>query len=106
MNFLSVVGEVREKVYFPFEDTPLFVDSVSGQEPIDLHLNTGETIPLDLQALFVYADQLYQRRGDERIKFSDRALMAIAAILEETADGLVIRVGRHTFPICGPDAGE
>lgn len=97
----QTVGDVREKVYFPYEDTPLFVDQLLAADPIGLVLNTGETIALNPRDLFIRSDQLYQRRGDERIKFSDRALLAIAPYLEETDDGLVIRIGHRAIPIPG-----
>lgn len=95
----QVRGEVREKVYFPYEDTPLFIVRVSAKAPLRLDLNTGETIPLDPAALFVESDQLYHKMGDARIKFSGRALLAISPYLEEKADGLNICIGDHTWPI-------
>ena len=95
----QVRGEVCEKVYFPYEDTPLFIIRVSAKAPLRLDLNTGETIPLDPAALFVESDQLYHKMGDARIKFSDPALLAISPYLEEKADGLNICIGDHTWPI-------
>lgn len=95
----QVRGDIREKVYFPFEDTPLFVVGVIPADPMRLALNTAETIPLDPRSLFTQADRLYQQRGDDRIKFSDRALMAMAPHLEESAAGLAVRVGGLTYPI-------
>lgn len=95
----QVRGDIREKVYFPFEDTPLFIVRIIPQDPLRLVLNIGETISLDPAALFVETDQLYHQRGDERIKFSDRALLAIAPYLVESAIGLNIRIGDHTWPI-------
>ena len=92
-------GDICEKVYFAFDDTPLFVLQVVAGDPMQLVLNTVETIPLDPTQLIVQADQLYQRRGDERIKFSDRALLAISPCLEEGSDGLCIRIGDRRYPI-------
>jgi len=95
----QIRGEVREKVYFPYEDTPLFIVRVLPEAPLRLELNTGDAILLDPVALFVESDQLYQQRGNERIKFSDRALLAIAPFLEEKADGISIRIDNHAWPI-------
>ncbi|MEE4114070.1 MAG: MFS transporter permease [Desulfobacteraceae bacterium] len=92
-------GDVLEKVYFPYEDTPLFIVRVSPDIPLRLDLNTGETIPLDPAALFVESDQLYHKSGDARIKFTDRALLAISPYLEERADGLSLCIGDHAWPI-------
>ena len=96
----QVRGAIREKVYFAYEDTPLFVLRVGQGDPVHLELNTGETVRLDPALLFVHRDQLYLRRGDERIRFSDRALLAIAPFLDEAPDGLIMRIGsqRHTIP--------
>ena len=99
----QVRGDVREKVYFPFEDTPLFIVRIIPETPIRLDLNTGEAISLDPAALFVESDQLYHKRGDERIKFTDRALVAITPYLEESADGYSIRIGDRAWPV--PDHG-
>ena len=95
----QVRGDVIEKVYFPYEDTPLFIVRVSPEIPLRLDLNTGETILLDPAALFVDSDQLYHKSGDARIKFTDRALLAISPYLEDKADGLSICIGDHAWPI-------
>lgn len=82
----QVRGTIREKVYFTYAETPLFVIQVIQSDPIQLLLNTTQTIPLDAHALFSRADQMYQRMGRQVVKFSDRALMTLAAHLEETPD--------------------
>lgn len=92
-------GDVREKVYFNYVDTPLFVFRVITRSPIQLILNTGENMPLDPARLFVEADQLYLRRGDERIRFDDRSLMAMAPYLDEDEDGFCLRIGDCRWPI-------
>lgn len=95
----QVRGDIRERVYFPYADTPLFVTRIIVSEPIQLVLNTGDTLDLDPAHLFTRSDQLYQRRDDELIKFSDRALQAISPYLEEIPDGMAIRVGDRLHPI-------
>jgi hypothetical protein len=100
----QVRGEIREKVYFPHDDTPLFVFRVIAGDPMQLVLNTGQTLPLDPTRLFVRADQLYQRQDEEVIKFSERTLLDLAPHIEETPDGLVIRMDGQRFPI--PDLGK
>lgn len=92
-------GKIREKVYFPYEDTPLFIVRVIPAPPLRLLINTGKEILLDPAALFVESDHLYHKRGDERIKFTDRALMAMVSYLEECAEGLRIRIDDRTWPI-------
>ena len=44
-------------------------------------------------------DQLYLRRGSERIKFVERALMKIAANIEEVGDGWVFFMNETRTPI-------
>ena len=95
----QIRGQIREKVYFPYADTPLFVTRVVKGDTLQLVLNTGKTIPLDAQRLFAKNDQLYQRRGDEAIKFSERALMEMATFLEETPDGIAICLNGRRYPI-------
>jgi hypothetical protein len=79
---------IREKVYFNYVDTPLFVVQVTLKNPVQLALNTGATIPLDPRRLFTHADQLYQRSGPDIVKFNDRALMALARHLKDSPEGL------------------
>ncbi|HSO20322.1 MAG TPA: MFS transporter permease [Desulfosarcina sp.] len=96
----QVRGDICEKVYFPFEDTPLFVVRIIPPPPLRLHLNTGREIPLDPAGLYVEADHIYLRNGDERIKFAERALLALAPYLQEGEEGgLQLSVKGSTWPI-------
>lgn len=90
----QVRGDIREKVYFPHGETPLFVVQVAAWEPPQLTLNTGRLLPLDPHRLFVHADRLYLRMGDEIARFNDRALMAMMPYLDETDAGMVVRIGK------------
>jgi len=73
---------VREKVYFFYEDTPLFVVDVRRECSIELVLNIGRTIPLTPEDLFVSKDTLYMRIGDERIRFTDRSMIKLSSALD------------------------
>lgn len=95
----QVRGDIREKVYFPYEETPLFVIRIVKDDPIALVLNTGETISLEPARLFVKADHLYQRQDDKVIKFTDRALLTLAPYLEDETEGFRIRIDNQTWPI-------
>jgi len=92
-------GDIREKVYFAYAVTPLFVFQVIARDLIQLVLNTGETIALDPARLFVASDRLYQKQGDGCIQFSDRALLAMAPYLDEGADGFYLHIGDRKWPI-------
>lgn len=70
-----------EKVYFPYEDTALFVFDVILSDPIKLVLNTGERSLLEPQRLYAQNDGLYVTIGEHRVKFTERSLMAISALM-------------------------
>ncbi len=88
-----------EKVYFRYMDTALFVFDVRFRDPIELVLNTGKEIGLDPEKLWVENDNLYTVAGKDRIRFSDRALMKIAGILEERDGALLVRINGKVYGI-------
>lgn len=93
-------GGVIEKIYFPYDDTALFVFDIMFDPEIVLTLNTGQTIPLDPGRLFIQNDHLYVRTADnERIKFSERTLVKISGKLEESGTQLQIRIKDKWHPI-------
>ena len=102
--FLSQVKDgVLEKVYFQYEDTALFVFAVIFNDDIILKLNTGKQLKLNPADLYIRDDNLYMIHENEQIKFSERALMQISSIMEETGekDGnqLMINVNGKRFHI-------
>ena len=92
--------DFREKVYFPYEDTPLFVFDVIKGEEIRLILNTGRKMKLQPKKLFIRGDDLYMRAGDDRIKFTERALIRISPFLafEGTQTYIKFRGRRYKIP--------
>jgi len=88
-----------EKVYFRYTDTVLFVFDVRFEDPIEMVLNTGKEIRLDPEKLWIENDNLYTVDGKDRIRFSDRALMKISGILEDSDGGLLIRIDEEVYPI-------
>lgn len=81
-------GEIWEKVYFPYEDTALFAFNIRKQNSdIWLLLNTGREILLDPETLFIQNDRLYAISNDERIRFAERAMIRISALMEEDENG-------------------
>jgi len=92
-------GGIREKVYFPYAGTPLFVVRLIPGPTLQLELNTGAVLQLDPEQLFSHDDQLYQRQGKALIRFTDRALLALCDHLIETPTGLSIRLDNQVFPI-------
>jgi len=99
-------GGVWEKVYFPYEDTALFVFDVQAHnagdqtETIRLTLNTGRQMDLAPDQLYIHRDNLYMMLGDERVKLAERAMIKIAKRLKEDDQGwLCLAVGNRTYPI-------
>lgn len=88
-----------EKVYFRYEDTALFVFDAIIDNDILLVLNTKKRIRMEPEKLYVAADKLYLRLGDEIVKFAEQTLMRIAPLLEEDGDGFVIRINNRGYRI-------
>lgn len=90
----QVNGEVREKVYFPCEETAFFAVDVapndsdeSGASDLRVLLNTGETVPVTPEGLRYRGDALFLFRDRIPVKFTDRCLLRVAGRLAETPDG-------------------
>jgi hypothetical protein len=94
-----------EKVYFPYEDTALFVVDVTLGPEITLRLNTRRQMRLDPGQLFVANDSLYLRTGDERIKFTERALMKLAEVMDFASEGYSIRADGRSHRIREDNSG-
>lgn len=89
-----------EKVYFPYEDTALFVVRVALGDPVELTLNTRRRVALDPALLFVRGESLYLTLEGERVKFTERATLKLAEAMEFTPEGYAIRTGEsvHSIP--------
>ena len=90
---------VQEKVYFHHEDTALFAVDLIKEDNITLILNTKKQIKLKPRNLFIRADDLYMRMGDETIKFTDRGLMKISDLLEYENDQYFIKIKNRRYQI-------
>ncbi|MBU1343187.1 MAG: MFS transporter permease [Proteobacteria bacterium] len=93
--------EYEEKVYFPYEDTVLFVSDVIVQEEKDitLALNNNDTIKLDAGKLYNREDNLYLQTPEHRIKFTSRALLKISKFMEEKNGQLFLIIKGNTYPV-------
>ena len=92
----------REKVYFPYDDTALFVFNVHKNDEITLVLNTGRTEKLKPKKLFIQNDNLYIQLGEHRVRFSEHALIRISDFLEfdEEENTLIrFRGRRYRIPV-------
>jgi hypothetical protein len=95
----QVRGAIREKVYFKYETTALFIVAVKDDEATQLILNTGAQVELIPEDLFIHADELYLARGDEWIKFTERALINISSRIDGSAAQYFFCQGRRRIPI-------
>lgn len=86
------LGAIIEKVYFPYEDTALFAVDVQLDAGPRLHLNTGREVLLEPEHLLIAGESLYMVSDGERIKFSERAMLKLAEMMEFNADGYFIMV--------------
>ena len=89
----------REKVYFHYEDTALFVIHILKNDDIILVLNTGKKVKLKPRKLFVKGESLYMMAGDEMIKFTEEALLRITDHMEDEAGQYSIRVKGRKYKI-------
>lgn len=83
-------GGIREKVYFPYEDTALFVFDIRKEnngKNIRLLLNTGREMLLDPEKLCIDNDRLYIIDKDERICFAERAMIKMTGLIEDDQNG-------------------
>jgi len=96
----------REKVYFPHEDSVLFVFNVIEADDIILELNTKRRVKLKPRKLFIKEDSLYMAEKDEIIKFAEQALMRISKLLEYENDRYFIRVKGRRYAIKNAAASQ
>jgi hypothetical protein len=92
-------GNCTEKVYFPYDDTALFVFEVILSDSITLVLNTGERLPLEPQKLYAQNDALYVTVGEHRVKFTERSLMTISGLMTFEDENYFIRQAGQRYQI-------
>jgi hypothetical protein len=90
---------IREKVYFRYEDTALFVADVVMSDPVKLVLNTTAQIDLQPDALTIREDQLYIHSGGDRIKFSQRALLKISRMMEYRDEMYYVCINKNKYQV-------
>jgi len=91
----NIDDNVEEKVYFPYEETAVFVvDLVKKNAGIELTLNTLDTIALEPEVLYIKADALFMETDAHLIKFTQNSLAQMTAFLTDTPQGLALKLGR------------
>ena len=93
---------VEEKVYFPCEDTVVFVVDFIVKDKgdtLDLVLNIGEKQCLEPGGLFIRDDSLFVQTRDHLIKFNQQSLVKMSSLLDETDQGLALTLGSQVYII-------
>ena len=90
---------VYEKVYFPYQDTALFVTDLIWGDPVQMFMNTGQRLDLSPELLFIRNDNLFYQNGDEIIKFSQHALIKISEKIEFSESGCSIRLKGVSYSV-------
>jgi len=101
----QVNGDIREKVYFRYEDSALFVFDILTDDGIMLVLNTRQQMALDPGALFIRNDYLYLRRGKALIKFNELSMLKISRLFEHDGDTCFITIKGERTAISETDVG-
>ena len=91
--------EFEEKVYFPHEDTALFVVDISLGKELKLTLNTTKALTLDPKQLFTRNDALYLQTHEHCIKFSQNALVKLSRHMEEIDGRFCLNLNHTAYPI-------
>ena len=82
--FLSQINNgIYEKVYFPYEETALFVNHINFEKGLELILNTGEKIDFIPDKIFILNDNLYMHYKNVKVKFNERTLTNLSKYFEE-----------------------
>jgi len=91
----------KEKVYFRYEDTALFVFNIIKNKNIYLLLNTKKQIKLNPEELFIKDDSLYTKAGEELVKFTEQSMMKISKYMENDNDRyfIIINDKRYMIPV-------
>ena len=91
--------EFEEKVYFPYEDTAMFVFDIIFDDPAMLVLNTGDTLVLNPEQLVQENDSLYIDTPDHRIKFTQKSLIKLSGRMSEKDGALWLNLNDQTWEI-------
>ncbi len=95
----QMTDDVEEKVYFPHEDTALFVVDIALENQFKLTLNTTKRMPLDPGQLFTRNDSLYLQTPEHCIKFSQHALVKLSRHMEEIDGKFCLMLNNTLHPI-------
>jgi len=91
----QVNNNIKEKVYFNYKDTALFIFNV--EKDLKLILNTKKKIKLKPKKIFIENNNLYIRIRKEKAKFVKRGLQEISKIIDY--EKMTIKINNKEYKI-------
>jgi hypothetical protein len=76
-------GDVREKVYFRCGETAFFAVDITTGSSLTILLNTGESVKLEPQKLYIENDCLFMHHQESCIQFTDRCMMMLSGYIHD-----------------------
>lgn len=92
--------QVREKVYFRYKETAVFVVDIKEDNGLLLLLNTGKTVSFDPDGLTIKGDSLFAATKEHLMKFSSQAMVKLSRYLKEENGSLILSYQGKEWTIC------
>lgn len=99
----QATDEFEEKVYFPYEETAVFVVDVKIRETVQLVLNSMKTAAFEDGRLFSRNDNLYLDTGDHLIKFTSQALIKLSRYMKDQDGHMILDINGRLYPVQSDD---
>lgn len=98
--FVSQVrGDIQEKVYFPYQETALFVVDIIQNGDLELLLNTQKQVPLNPEKLFIRNDNLFMHFENQLIKFTDRSMIKLSDRFDDANGKFTIQLNGNRYTL-------
>ena len=98
--FVSQVrGDIQEKVYFPYQETALFVVDIIQNGDLQLLLNTQKQVPLNPEKLFIRNDNLFMHFENQLIKFTDRSMIKLSDRFDDANGKFTIQLNGNRYTL-------
>ena len=98
--FVSQVrGDIQEKVYFPYQETALFVVDIVQNGDLELLLNTQKQVPLNPEKLFIRNDNLFMHFENQLIKFTDRSMIKLSDRFDDANGKFTIHLNGNRYTL-------
>ena len=95
----QVRGDIQEKVYFPYQETALFVVDIIQNGDLELLLNTQKQVPLNPEKLFIRNDNLFMHFENQLIKFTDRSMIKLSDRFDDANGKFTIQLNGNRYTL-------